>query len=498
MDSIKQEFIKSTPIRVAAAKLGISRQRVRRAYVEFGYLKPKQRPPGAYAALEAEYKRQNGHPLCACGCSMPIRFKRGKPMRWISGHQGKNAPITLEVSSKRSRAAKANWQKNGSYLAECLRSAQKGKNWRDRLRASFSTPQMRQKLRDNALVCWADPEYRKRNVAATSLAVKSESYRELQRQISRAKWKNPEYRQKMIAARSKANGKSRLEDIVASMLDELKIPYLRQHSIGYWLFDFFIPSLSLLVEINGDYWHNRKQNAANDTRKYAYVAEYFPHLKLRIIWEHEFASPGALQDKILRLLGLKEYEQADFSFDDIEIKPCALRDVDLFLTKYHYLRGIGFNSCAYGAYLQDRLIAVCSFASITRRASAADAESSPKFVKELNRFCIHPSYHKKNFGSWFLSRCLKLLRRDAAHIDSVITFSDSTAGHDGSLYTASGFRFVSDVAPSYWYMDGIYVVHKKTVWDNAKKLRMSEDEYALKYDLKKVAGMAKKKFLCKL
>jgi GNAT superfamily N-acetyltransferase/very-short-patch-repair endonuclease len=450
--------------------------------------------------MQQEHIAAHGQPLCACGCQTPVRFKRGVPSKWVLGHQGKNAPITAAVSAQRAQAAKINWQRNRDRLTGSLLrfAGPKSAAQRQRLSQAFSTPEAKQRLRQNALTCWANPAYREKNLAATLAAVRRDAYRAKQGQMSRARWQDPQYRAKMAASWNLRNtAKSKLEDVIAQILAELGIKYVRQYRLGYWLFDLYLPDHKTLLEINGDYWHGRPECAANDTRKYAYVHNYFPDLSLRVIWEHEFCSAEALQHKIQQMLGLKPYAQADFDFSQVAIKACGLKDVDAFLTKYHYLRGIGNNAHAYGAFLGEKLIAVCAFASITRHASACKADP-PRYTKELSRFCIHPSYHKRNFGSWLIARCCRALRQDAAHVRYVITYADETAGHSGALYSAAGFRFISDVEPGYWYMDGIYVVHKKTVWDNAKKMGMTEDEYARKYCLIKTLGKGKKKFLLDL
>ena len=57
-------------------------------------------------------------------------------------------------------------------------------------------------------------------------------------------------------------------------------------------------------------------------------------------------------------------------------------------------------------------------------------------VTELHRLHIL-DVTPKNAESWFIARCLKLLRRDKPHIKAVISFSDLTEGHSGTIYKAT-------------------------------------------------------------
>jgi len=42
------------------------------------------------------------------------------------------------------------------------------------------------------------------------------------------------------------------------LLKELKVPFEVQKVIGNKIFDFYIPTANLLVEVDGDYWHGNK------------------------------------------------------------------------------------------------------------------------------------------------------------------------------------------------------------------------------------------------
>lgn len=51
---------------------------------------------------------------------------------------------------------------------------------------------------------------------------------------------------------------SAAEDTVAAALDQIKLDYIRQYRPDgfHRLYDFFIPSLMLMIEVDGWYWHH--------------------------------------------------------------------------------------------------------------------------------------------------------------------------------------------------------------------------------------------------
>lgn len=91
---------------------------------------------------------------------------------------------------------------------------------------------------------------------------------------------------------------SKLEDIIASRLDEQGIVYERQKRIGWYKVDFYIPDENRIIEVNGCYWHccqqcgrergNGEKKREEDTRRYEYL-----HRKgyaVDIVWEHDLSS----------------------------------------------------------------------------------------------------------------------------------------------------------------------------------------------------------------
>lgn len=96
-----------------------------------------------------------------------------------------------------------------------------------------------------------------------------------------------------------------LEIAMKMFLTECGIDYEHQFAVhemrGSWAFDFFIPSLHLLVEVDGEYHHTRSLKQFNRDRRKAMVASRNGYGFLRISdkdWRTEliFASESVRKD----------------------------------------------------------------------------------------------------------------------------------------------------------------------------------------------------------
>lgn len=73
-------------------------------------------------------------------------------------------------------------------------------------------------------------------------------------------------------------------------------------------------------------------------------------------------------------------------------------------------------------------------------------------VKELHRLHIQ-DVTPKNTESWFISRCLKLLKEDRPDITAVLSFADSTEGHQGIIYQATNAYRLGMTGKATFYLD---------------------------------------------
>lgn len=113
--------------------------------------------------------------------------------------------------------------------------------------------------------------------------------------------------------------------------------------------------------------------------------------------------------------------------------PCKV--AKSYICDNHYSHGChnGPSPC-YGLFDNDELIGVLMFAtpcSENVRASVFGPEMKDAVI-ELHRLHIK-DVTPKNAESWFISRCLKMLHADKPQIKAVISFSDTTQGHEGTI-----------------------------------------------------------------
>ena len=126
-----------------------------------------------------------------------------------------------------------------------------------------------------------------------------------------------------------------------------------------------------------------------------------------------------------------------------------------YMKCHHYSQGChnGPSPC-YGLFDNGELIGVCAFATTCseRVRSSIFGEEYKNHVTELHRLHIQDCT-PKNTESWFISRCLKLLKVDKPDIWAVISFSDLSAGHTGIIYRASNAYFLGATRKMRFYYD---------------------------------------------
>lgn len=95
------------------------------------------------------------------------------------------------------------------------------------------------------------------------------------------------------------------------MLEEIGLAYRPQHLInGKFCVDAFVPSLNLVIQFDGDYWHGNPQKftALNSTQERAvrYDRAHDAYMarcgySVMRIWESDFKKrPDAVKSRILR------------------------------------------------------------------------------------------------------------------------------------------------------------------------------------------------------
>ncbi len=126
-----------------------------------------------------------------------------------------------------------------------------------------------------------------------------------------------------------------------------------------------------------------------------------------------------------------------------------------YMKQHHYSHGChnGPSPC-YGLFDGEEMIGACAFAtpcSERVRASVFGVDYKDH-VTELHRLHIKDCT-PKNTESWFISRCLKMLKKDKPRIWAVLSFSDLSVGHTGVIYRATNAYFLGTTKQMRFYID---------------------------------------------
>ena len=372
----------------------------------------------------------------------------------------------------------------------------------DRQKAIW-TDDLKQHMRDKANLQWSNVGLRVSASKSMKLLWLTDEYRSKYYKSRNS----PEFRSMMAQLRSQQPRCSSIQAILYSILDDLGAKYFREYPdkeadketvIGPWSFDCVIPregKPTLLIECQGDYWHSRKETISRDQAKSSYISSTFQdQYELKTIWEHEFKCCDKVTELVKYWLGITEMEVVNFDFKDIIIKSCMADEYRPLLGKYHYLKSAGNGGIAYGAYLNDELVGCVVYSPLPRQNINIDGFKRDE-VRELSRLCIHPKYQKKNFASWLIAQSLKLLN---GQYRCIISYSDETFNHAGTIYKASNFINDHVVEPDYWYVnsDG-WKMHKKTLYNQAVKIKLTEKKFAEDNGYTRVFGKKKKRWVYK-
>lgn len=126
-----------------------------------------------------------------------------------------------------------------------------------------------------------------------------------------------------------------------------------------------------------------------------------------------------------------------------------------FIRQNHYSRGChnGPSPC-YGLFDKEEVIGVLCFATPCSENVRRwlFGEEGKHHVTELHRLFIF-DVTEKNTESWFISRCLNLLKKEKPEIKLVVSFSDLTQGHRGTIYAASNFILTGMTKKSVFFRD---------------------------------------------
>lgn len=174
----------------------------------------------------------------------------------------------------------------------------------------------------------------------------------------------------------------------------------------------------------------------------------------------------------------------------MEVKKLENRDEYLWMIKEkHYAQRVPSISYAYGLYIDEKLVAVCTYGKPASHSLCIGllGKEYAKKVYELNRLiaiCKLP----KNALSWFVSQTLKLLKPlDLA----IVSYADEGAGHFGYIYQATNFIYTGKTQErtDKYVPNGGHSRHYTDEFNHLRKFRTSKHRYVY------FTGKSRKKFI---
>lgn len=233
---------------------------------------------------------------------------------------------------------------------------------------------------------------------------------------------------------------------LAVFLDSNNIKYIKndRQSIKPYEIDFYIPSMNLGIECNGDYWHSdifkdrhyhyQKWKACNDANIHLIsIGEADWHNKKEIF-------QNLLKSKFSKITNT-------YGARKCTIKKVNMSDVkNLFDT--HHLQGHATGTHSYAAYNHDNLLVGAMIFGWTR-----GSKENRRF--ELKRWVTIPN---TNFPGLF-SKVFKYAQRDIG-FKRVISFSDNR-WFTGDVYNKNNFNYIKTHNPNYFYVLNGFAFHKQ-------------------------------------
>ncbi len=128
----------------------------------------------------------------------------------------------------------------------------------------------------------------------------------------------------------------------------------------------------------------------------------------------------------------------------LEVKECKFSDIRHIFEEYHYKGGHmggGITACLGAMYKGIYLAGVVIGKPRHNKKYSASCE-----CVELRRMaCVDEL--PKNSESWMLSQTIKWLKWNTS-VDRVISYSDQSVGHIGTIYKAANFKLIGKTAKS--------------------------------------------------
>ena len=244
-------------------------------------------------------------------------------------------------------------------------------------------------------------------------------------------------------ARKQTKGEKKVQELLESLGIEFVMNDRSVLSNNKEL-DFYIPSLKVAIEINGEFWHSSAQERIYKN----YHLDKTRECEALGIHLYQFWSLNDLvkKEQIVKSMiknALKLASTTRVFARKCEVRKITSKEGRAFCEQNH-IQGGGIASVYFGLFYEGRLVSVMSFGK---------SRFNKKVEWELIRFCSLLNYSVVGAGS----RLLKHFEIECKP-KSLISYANRRwASANSNLYQAIGFKFIREAEPNYtYYKDNKY------------------------------------------
>lgn len=175
-----------------------------------------------------------------------------------------------------------------------------------------------------------------------------------------------------------------------------------------------------------------------------------------------------MSDTMARQSYFSDYQERQLTISDFYVEKIKRNRGREFIMEHHYSGGCGVATMSWGLFHRptEELVGVCAFqtpiSENVRRSIFGGDDCHCDHIQEEHQWHSHVTeLHRlatvdacpKNTESWFISRSLKALKRHKPKYWGVVSFADSTEGHQGTIYQASNAIYYGTTGTETFYRD---------------------------------------------
>lgn len=237
---------------------------------------------------------------------------------------------------------------------------------------------------------------------------------------------------------------------VSEYINSLGFETILEHKVDNMSIDIFVPRANLCVEVHGLRFHANDKSRKRDLKKYERIRSHGSNFLCIFEDEWKFRKP-AIQSIIKSKIGVGV---ESVHFECLEVPD----DKSLEFRTSWGLSLLDEPEKTVGAFSDGLLVAQISFSPLSQIDNAWEIA-----WMDFNSNFFNPSDFQLLF-KYFLNSC---------NPSSVVGYSDNRFGNENWL-SHIGFRFVSDVQPTYFSVENNrrvppYVACDRKIWDLGKK-----------------------------